>query len=87
MSSREEQDETIQDIFDLIDQEINKHYEDNFIAGLKRAKEIINEYFDLVGQGNEIGMLGIEQIVQGGPHESVDLFVRLDARINVLIIY
>ncbi|MDF2906250.1 MAG: hypothetical protein K0R34_1571 [Herbinix sp.] len=30
MSSREEYDDTIQDIMDLIDQEINRHYEMNF---------------------------------------------------------
>lgn len=47
MSSREEYDDTIQDIMDLIDQEINKHYEENFIAGLERAKEIIKEYYDV----------------------------------------
>lgn len=47
MSSSDEYDEPIQDIIDLIDQEINKHYEVNFIAGLERAKEIISEYFDL----------------------------------------
>lgn len=49
MSISEEYDETIQDLTDLIDQEINKHYEENFIAGLERAKEIINEYFNQVG--------------------------------------
>ncbi len=49
MSSSEEYDEnTLQDIIDLINQEINKHYEENFIAGLERAKEIINEYFELL---------------------------------------
>lgn len=46
MLDKEDYDETIQDIFDLIDQEINKHYEENFVAGLERAKEIINEYFE-----------------------------------------
>jgi hypothetical protein len=49
MSISEEYDETIQDLTDLIDQEMNKHYEENFIAGLERAKEIINEYFNSMG--------------------------------------
>ncbi|MDF2906260.1 MAG: hypothetical protein K0R34_1581 [Herbinix sp.] len=48
MSIGEEYDETIQDLIDLIDQEINKHYEVNFIAGLERAEEIIKEYFDSI---------------------------------------
>jgi hypothetical protein len=46
MSIGEEHDEAIQDVIDLLDQEINKHYEENFIAGLERAKEIIKEYYD-----------------------------------------
>jgi len=46
MSINEINEESIQDIIDLIDQEINKHYEVNFIAGLDRAKEIIIEYFE-----------------------------------------
>jgi hypothetical protein len=49
MSNVEEYDEAIQDIIDLLDQEINKHYEENFIAGLERAKEIIKEYFVVFG--------------------------------------
>lgn len=48
MSNNEEYDETIQDLIDLIDQEIVKHYEENFIAGLERSKEIIKEYFELI---------------------------------------
>jgi hypothetical protein len=46
MSIGEEYEETVQDLIDIIDQEINKHYEENFIAGLDRAKEMIKEYFD-----------------------------------------
>jgi hypothetical protein len=48
MSINEEYDETIHDLIDLIDQEIGKHYEVNFIAGLERAKEVIKEYFELI---------------------------------------
>jgi hypothetical protein len=48
MSNNEEYDETIHDLIDLIDHEIGKHYEENFIAGLERAKEIIKEYFKLI---------------------------------------
>jgi hypothetical protein len=46
MSINEINEESIQDVIDLIDQEINKHYEENFVAGLVRAKEIIIEYFE-----------------------------------------
>jgi predicted AlkP superfamily phosphohydrolase/phosphomutase len=48
MSINEEYDETIQDLIDLVDQEIGKHYDVNFIAGLERAKEIIKDYFGLI---------------------------------------
>jgi hypothetical protein len=48
MSFDEEYVETIQELIDLFDREIGKHYDDNFIAGLERAKEIIKEYFELI---------------------------------------
>lgn len=42
----EEYSECMHDLIDLINQEINKHYEENFVAGLERAIEIIKEYFE-----------------------------------------
>lgn len=46
MDINDENDESILNLIDLIDQEINKHYKENFIAGLNRAKDIIKEYFE-----------------------------------------
>lgn len=48
MSTDEEYETIIQELIDLFDHEIGKHYDDNFIAGLERAKEIVMEYFALM---------------------------------------
>lgn len=48
MSISEDYDETIQNLSDLIDQEMGKHYDENFVAGLERSKEIIKEYFEFI---------------------------------------
>jgi len=34
------------DLCELIDKEIENHYNENFIEGLIKAKEIIKEYFE-----------------------------------------
>ncbi|HEX3023228.1 MAG TPA: hypothetical protein VHP81_12655 [Lachnospiraceae bacterium] len=42
----EENEELYESLCEMIDYEINKHYEENFIAGLERAKEIIKSYIE-----------------------------------------
>jgi hypothetical protein len=46
LQDNKEYEDHYENLCEMIDYEINKHYEVNFIAGLERAKEIIKNYFD-----------------------------------------
>ncbi|HEX3078408.1 MAG TPA: hypothetical protein VHQ24_16245 [Lachnospiraceae bacterium] len=46
LQNDEVNEEHYESLCEMIDYEINKHYEENFIAGLERAKELIKNYFE-----------------------------------------